>query len=394
MRMLPLSGITVVSLEHAVAAPFCTRQLADYGARVIKVERPGSGDFARGYDETVKGLSSHFVWLNRGKQSLTLDLKQAAAMAVVEKLLGTADVLVQNLAPGAASRIGLDYAALAERFPRLIVADISGYGDNGPYRDKKAYDILIQAEAGLVGITGGPDEPARCGVSVADIAAGMYAYSGILTALIQRGRTGRGTRVEVSMLEALAEWMGYALNFGHFGGKPPARNGAAHPAIAPYGPHRAGDGGEVIFGLQNEREWTTFCGEVLGRPELASDGRFDRNSRRVANRPALIALIEAALVGMSCAQVVDKLDAAGIANGRTNDIEDVWNHPQLKARDRWREVGSPAGSIQALLPPANLQGLEAGMGDIPALGQHTDQLLTEMGYAAGDIAALRNAGAI
>jgi len=392
--MLPLDGITVVSLEHAVAAPFCTRQLADYGARVIKVERPGSGDFARGYDETVQGLSSHFVWLNRGKQSLTLDLKQPAALAVVEKLLGSADVLVQNLAPGAASRMGLDYAALAERFPRLIVADISGYGDDGPYRDKKAYDILIQAEAGLVGITGGPDAPARCGVSVADIAAGMYAYSGILTALIQRGRTGRGTRVEVSMLEALGEWMGYALNFGHYGGKPPGRNGAAHPAIAPYGPHRAGDGGEVIFGLQNEREWTNFCGEVLGQPELAGDERFDSNSRRVANRPALTRLIEAALAGMSCAQVVDKLDAAGIANGRMNDIEDVWNHPQLQARDRWRDVGSTAGTIRALLPPANLRGIEPAMGDIPVLGEHTEPLLTELGYGAGDIAALRGAGAI
>jgi len=392
--MLPLSGITVVSLEHAVAAPFCTRQLADYGARVIKVERPGSGDFARGYDETVHGLSSHFVWLNRGKQSLTLDLKQPAALAVVEKLLGSADVLVQNLAPGAASRMGLDYAALAERFPRLIVADISGYGDDGPYRDKKAYDILIQAEAGLVGITGGPDEPARCGVSVADIAAGMYAYSGILTALIQRGKTGRGTRVEVAMLEALAEWMGYALNFGHFGGTPPARNGAAHPAIAPYGPHRAGDGGEVIFGLQNEREWAIFCGEVLGRPELAGDERFDSNSRRVANRPALTRLIEAALAGMSCAQVVEKLDAAGIANGRMNAIEDVWNHPQLKARGRWRAVGSSVGTIQALLPPANLAGVAASMGDIPALGQHTETLLGELGYAGDDIAAMRAAGAI
>ncbi|MCX7175711.1 MAG: CaiB/BaiF CoA-transferase family protein [Proteobacteria bacterium] len=392
--MLPLDGITVVSLEHAVAAPFCTRQLADYGARVIKVERPGSGDFARGYDETVLGMSSHFVWLNRGKESLTLDLKQAAALAVLEKLIKTADVLVQNLAPGAASRMGLDYATLAEKHPRLIVADISGYGDNGPYRDKKAYDILIQAEAGLVGITGGPTEPARCGVSVADIAAGMYAYSGILTALIQRGKTGRGTRVEVSMLEALGEWMGYALNFGHYGGKAPGRNGAAHPAIAPYGPHRAGDGGEVIFGLQNEREWTIFCGEVLGQAELAGDERFASNSRRVANRAVLTGLIEAALAGMSCAQVVDKLDAAGIASGRMNDIEDVWNHPQLKARGRWRDIGSSAGTIQALLPPANLEGIAPSMGDIPAVGQHTEQLLSELGYGTGEISAMRGSGAI
>ena len=392
--MLPLADITVISLEHAVAAPFCTRQLADYGARVIKIERPGSGDFARGYDETVNGLSSHFVWLNRGKESLTLDLKRPAARAVLESLLASADVLVENLAPGATARMGLDFATLSAKYPRLIVADISGYGDDGPYRDKKAYDILIQAEAGLIGITGGPDEPARAGISVADTAAGMYAYSGILTALIQRGKTGRGTRVEVAMLEALEEWMGYALYFGHYGGKPPARNGATHPAISPYGPHKTGDGGEVIFGLQNEREWNTFCAEVLGRPELAGDERFTGNSRRVLHRDELTRLIEQAFATMSAEQVVTSLDAAGIASGRMNSIEDVWQHPQLKARNRWRSVGTSAGPIFALLPPANLVGVDAVMGDVPALGEHTESILSGLGLDAAEIGALRRDGAI
>lgn len=391
--MLPLSGITVISLEHAVAAPFCTRQLADYGARVIKIERPGSGDFARGYDKTVNGLSSHFVWVNRGKESLTLDVKQPAARAVLERLLADADVLVQNLAPGAATRMGLDFETLSGKYPRLIVADISGYGDDGPYRDKKAYDILIQAEAGLVGITGGPDQPARAGISIADTAAGMYAYSGILTALIQRGKTGRGSRVEVAMLEALAEWMGYALYFGHYGGKPPARNGASHPAISPYGPHKTGDG-EVIFGLQNEREWAIFCTEVLGAPALADDQRFSSNSLRVLHRSELTPLIEASFESTGTAEVVAKLDAAGIANGRMNSIEDVWNHPQLRARSRWREVGSSAGPIEALLPPANITDVAAVMGAVPALGEHTEAILSGLGFDADQIAELRAAAAI
>ena len=306
--MRPLEGKTVLSLEHAVAAPFCTRQLADYGARVLKIERPGSGDFARGYDETVHGLSSHFVWLNRGKESITLDLKHEEAREVLEKLVARADVLVQNLAPGAAARAGLDYATLAPKHPRLVVADISGYGDSGPYRDKKAYDTLVQAEAGLIGITGGPDEPSRCGISVADIAAGMYAYAGILTALLQRERTGRGTRVEVSMLEALVEWMGYPIYFSRYGGKAPRRTGATHPSIAPYGPHRAGDGGQVILGLQNEREWETFCAEVLGRTELARDPRFSSNSARVAHREELTRIIEDAFAGLSTDAAVRLLD--------------------------------------------------------------------------------------
>ena len=392
--MRPLEGKTVLSLEHAVAAPFCTRQLADYGARVLKIERPGSGDFARGYDETVYGLSSHFVWLNRGKESITLDLKHEEAREVLEKLVARADVLVQNLAPGAAARAGLDYATLAPKHPRLVVADISGYGDSGPYRDKKAYDTLVQAEAGLIGITGGPDEPSRCGISVADIAAGMYAYAGILTALLQRERTGRGTRVEVSMLEALVEWMGYPIYFSRYGGKAPRRTGATHPSIAPYGPHRAGDGGQVILGLQNEREWETFCAEVLGRTELARDPRFSSNSARVAHREELTRIIEDAFAGLSTDAAVRLLDEAGIANGRLNAIQEVVQHPQLAARHRWREIGTSAGRIAASLPPANLEGIEPAMGEVPSLGQHTNAVLHSLGYTPARIEALRACGAI
>jgi itaconate CoA-transferase len=392
--MRPLAHLTILSLEHAVAAPFCTRQLADYGARVLKIERPGSGDFARRYDETVRGLSSHFVWLNRGKESVTLDLKREEARDVLEKLVARADVLVQNLAPGAAARAGLDYATLAPKHPRLVVTDISGYGDSGPYRDKKAYDTLIQAEAGLIAITGAPDEPSRCGVSVADIAAGMYAYSGILTALVQRERTGRGAHIEVSMLEALVEWMGYAIYFARYGGKAPNRTGAAHPSIAPYGPHRAGDGGLVILGLQNEREWETFCAEVLGRPELARDARFSSNSSRVLHRDELTRFIEDAFAELSTDAAVRRLDAAGIANGRLNGIEEVVRHPQLAARNRWREIGTSAGPVAASLPPANLEGVEPAMGEVPSLGEHTDGVLRSIGYTAGRIEALRARGVI
>jgi itaconate CoA-transferase len=392
--MRPLDGITVVSLEHAVAGPFCTRQLADYGARVIKIERPGSGDFARDYDQTVRGMSSHFVWLNRGKESVTLDLKQPDARAALQRLVARADVLVQNLAPGASSRLELDFKALAPKFPRLILADLSGYGDEGPYRDKKAYDLLIQAEAGLISITGGPAEPSRCGISIADIAAGMYAYSGILIALFQRERTGSGTRIEVSMLEALAEWMGYPLYFGGYGGKPPLRNGATHPAIAPYGPHRAADGRDVIFGIQNEREWAIFCREVLVHPELIGDDRFATNSRRVEHRSELTDLIEQVFAGASADQIVQRLDRAGIANGRLNDIDSVLAHPQLKARSRWRTVATEEGPIEALLPPANLEGITAAMGDVPGLGQHTETVLKELGYGLSEIESMRARGAI
>ena len=392
--MLPLEGLTVVSLEQAVAAPLCTRHLADHGARVIKIERPFAGDFARGYDETVHGLSSHFVWLNRGKQSVTLDLKRAEARQVLSKLVAGADVLMQNLAPGAAARLGFDFATLAPRHPRLVVADISGYGDSGPYREKKAYDTLIQAEGGLMSITGTPEAPSRAGISVADIAAGMYAYSGILTALLQRERTGRGTRVEVSMLEALVEWMGYPMYYGRYGGQPPARTGASHPSIAPYGPHRTGDGKMVVLGLQNEREWGIFCERVLGRPDLAGDRRFSSNSARVAHRAELTRIVEEAFAGLGAAEVVARLDSAGIANGRLNGIADVALHPQLAARDRWREVETSAGAVAATLPPMNLQGVAPAMGAVPSLGQHTEAVLRSLGYSVGAIEGLRASGAI
>jgi itaconate CoA-transferase len=392
--MLPLEGLTVVSLEQAVAAPLCTRHLADHGARVLKIERPGAGDFARGYDETVLGLSSHFVWLNRGKQSVTLDLKRAEAREVLSKLVAGADVLVQNLAPGAAARLGFDFATLASRHPRLVVADISGYGDSGPYRDKKAYDTLIQAESGLMSVTGLPDTPSRSGISVADIAAGMYAYSGILTALLQRDRTDRGTRVEVSMLEALVEWMGFPIYFGRYGGKPPARTGATHPSIAPYGPHRTGDGKTVVLGLQNEREWAIFCERILGRPDLAGDRRFSTNSARVANRADLTRIVEEAFAGLDAADVAARLDSAGIANARLNAIADVVEHPQLAARDRWREVETGAGPVAATLPPANLEGVAPAMGAVPSLGQHTEAVLRSLGYSSAAIEGLRASGAI
>ncbi|MBF6988138.1 MULTISPECIES: CaiB/BaiF CoA transferase family protein [Cupriavidus] len=383
----PLDGIRVVSLEHAVAAPFATRQLADLGARVIKIERPGVGDFARGYDQSVHGQASYFVWLNRGKESLTLDLKDPEAQTILHRLLADADVLVQNLAPGAAARMGLDFDSLHGKYDKLIVCDISGYGDSGPYRDKKAYDLLIQAAAGLVGLTGGPNEPSRAGVSIADISAGMYAYSGILSALLQRGRTGKGLRVQVTMLEAMAEWMNQVLYFGHYGGKPPARFGASHPTIAPYGVHRTGNG-SVIFSVQNEREFASFCEIVLGNRELAQDERFSSNTARVRNRPELTAIIEERFASMTVAQAEALLDEAQIANAPMNDIEGVWNHPQLQARQRWREVATPGGPIGALLPPANLSGVEPVMGDVPALGAHSRQILAELGYADGDIAAL------
>ena len=387
--MNPLEGITVVALEQAVAAPFATRQLADLGARVIKVERPGAGDFARGYDTTVKGLSSHFVWLNRSKESLTLDLKQPEARDILERLLADADVFIHNLAPGAAGRLGFGAERLREEYPQLIVCGISGYGFTGPYRDKKAYDLLVQCETGLVSITGTPETPSKVGISAADIAAGMYAYSGILTALFRRERTLEGMEIEVSMLEALGEWMGFPAYFALYGGEEPERSGARHAAIAPYGPFECGDGEVVFLGIQNEREWERFCEAVLEHPAMAKDERFATNSGRVANREALDKEIEGVFKRLSAEEVIERLEEAQIANARMRTVHGFLDHPQLEARDRWREVGSPAGPLRALLPPATMSGVEPTMAAVPEVGEHTDRILAELGYDEEGIAALR-----
>ncbi len=394
MKTLPLSGITVVSLEHAIAAPFCTRQLADLGARVIKVERPGVGDFARAYDSRTRGLASHFVWTNRSKESLTLDLKQPEALQVLEELLAGADVLVQNLAPGAAARMGLGWEALSAKHPRLVVCDISGYGDDGPFRDKKAYDLLIQSEGGFLSVTGTPDEPCKAGISIADIAAGMYAYTGVLSALLQRHQTQRGSHVQVSMLEALAEWMGFPLYYAYEGQPAPGRHGASHATIYPYGPFEAGDGKVIMLGLQNEREWKLFCEKVLRQPALATDPRFDANARRTEHRAALREIILAEFGRMTAAEVLARLDEAQIANASVNQVADLWSHPQLLARNRFRSVGSPAGPLQALLPPVTSDDYECRMDPVPAVGEHSDRILRELGRSEADIAALRAAGAI
>lgn len=391
--MRPLEGITVVTLEHAIAAPFCTRQLADLGARVIKIERPGVGDFARAYDTRVHGQASHFVWTNRSKESLTLDLKHADAPEVLARLLATADVLVQNLAPGAAARLGVSFEALHKEHPALIVCDISGYGDDpkapGPYRDKKAYDLLIQSEAGFLSVTGSPDEPSKAGCSIADIAAGMYAYSNILAALIQRGKTGKGCRIDVSMLESMVEWMSFPMYYAFDGASPPPRSGASHATIFPYGPFTAGDGRTVMLGLQNEREWEKFCTKVMLQPELATDARFNTNVLRVANKPALRTLITDEFADLTLDQVVARLEVAQIANASLNTMDDVWAHAQLEARDRWVQVDTPAGPIPALRPPGMPDSFDARMDPVPALGQHADAILAELGFAPADIARLR-----
>jgi crotonobetainyl-CoA:carnitine CoA-transferase CaiB-like acyl-CoA transferase len=393
--MQPLQGLTVVTLEHAIAAPFATRQLADLGARVIKIERPGTGDFARGYDARVKGLASHFVWTNRSKESVTLDVKHPDAAQVLERLvIEKADVVVQNLAPGAAARLGLGYERLAALKPGIIVCDISGYGADGPYRDKKAYDLLIQSEAGFVSVTGTADEPCKAGPSIADIAAGMYAYTSILAALLQRNLTGKGQHIDISMLEALTEWTSYPLYYAFEGAAPPPRTGAAHATIYPYGPFPTGaDGGSVMLGLQNEREWVNFCAKVLQQPDLATDPRFAGNASRVAKRTALRELIVAAFEPLTAPQVVERLEAAQIANARVNTMQDVWAHPQLAARQRWREVGSPAGPLPALLPPGTWD-VGPRMDPVPALGEHTDGVLAELGIDAAAVQALRAAEAI
>ena len=390
----PLDGLLVVTLEHAIAAPFATRQLADLGARVIKVERPEAGDFARSYDDRVRGLSSHFVWCNRSKESLTLDVKQPAAAPILARLLAKTDVLVQNLAPGAAGRLGLSEERLRPLHPRLILCDISGYGPDGPYRNRKAYDLLIQSEAGFLSVTGTDDHPSKSGISIADIAAGMYAFSGILTALISRTASGRGSHLEISMLEALGEWMSFPLYYSFEGGPPPPRTGAAHATIYPYGPFTAGDGRTVMLGLQNEREWKTFCEQVIVRPELVADPRFDPNANRIANKAALAPLITGVFSSLTGAELVARLDAAGIANANVNDMAQLWTHPQLAARQRWQSIASPAGMLPALLPPANSDGFAPRMGAVPALGEHTNPILSGLGFSATEIEALRAARAV
>jgi itaconate CoA-transferase len=395
-NLRPLDGITVISLEHAIAAPFCTRQLADLGARVIKVERPGSGDFARGYDQRVRGMASHFVWTNRSKESIALDLKQQEAKVILDQLLQQADVLVQNLAPGAAARMGLSFETLHKDYPRLIVCDISGYGEGGTYEDKKAYDLLIQSESGFLSVTGNATEEgmAKAGCSIADISAGMYAYTGILSALLLRDRTGQGSRVEISMLESLVEWMGFPMYYAFEGATPPQRTGASHATIYPYGPFPSGDGGTVMIGLQNEREWVQFCELVLKRPELIDDERFSANFKRSDNRQALRAIIVDVFAQLDAATVIERLDAAQIANAQVNDMSGVWEHPQLKARGRWTEVASPAGILPTLLPPASNNTFSPRMAAVPGLGQHSNSLLAELGYSAMDIQRLSDTGIV
>ena len=375
----PLDHVTVVSLEHAIAAPFCTRQLADLGARVIKVERPEVGDFARNYDQRARGESSHFVWVNRSKESLALDLKNPEHLQVLKQLIAKADVLVQNLAPGATARMGLDASSLRAAHPRLIVCDISGYGNEGPYRDKKAYDLLIQSESGYLSVTGTAETPSKSGNSIADIAAGMYAYTNILSALIQRDKTGEGAHIDISMLEALAEWMGFPMYYATDNAPPPPRTGASHATIYPYGPFLAGDGVSVMLGLQNEREWVSFCKTVLCMPELATDSHFNNNSLRNQNRTDLESIILSVFATLTASEVIQRLDDAAIANARMNNMADLWAHPQLQARKRWTQVDSPAGLLPALLPPGLQSGFEYTMGPIPSVGQHNAAILEELG---------------
>ena len=392
--MLPLADITVVSLEQAVAAPFATRQLADLGARVIKIERPGTGDFARAYDTTVKGLSSYFVWLNRSKESLALDLKRPGGPEILDRLLGKADVFVQNVAPGAADRLGTAPADLHARFPRLVVCSISGYGSSGPYAGRKAYDLLVQGEVGLVSITGTTEDPAKAGISVADIAAGMYAYSGILTALYARASHGRGAIVDVSLFDALGEWMSAPAYYAEYGGSAPRRSGPHHSSIAPYGPVTTGDGKTVYLGVQNDGEWRRLCNDVLKRPDLLTDQRFATNPSRVANRDALDEAIARVTTSLTAGELVARLDAAQIAHARMSSMADFITHPQLTARNRWREIDSPAGPLRALVPPVQIDDLEPAMGPVPALGADTDAILQELGFSGDQVAGWRAKGTI
>ena len=383
--MRPLEGVTVVALEQVIAGPFATRQLAELGARVIKIERPGTGDAARAYDQTVKGLSSHFVWTNRSKESLALDVKHPAAKGVLEKLLAKADVFLQNLAPGAAERLGLGAAELRAKHPRLIWCGISGYGPAGPYAEKKAYDLLVQCEAGVLSVTGTPEGPAKAGIPVADIASGMYALSSIMAALLRRERTGEGATLDITMFESLGEWMGFPAYFTAYGGAPPPRSGAYHATIVPYGPFKAGDGGTVFLSVQNEREFARFCEIALGNAALVKDARFSSSPARQKNREAMHAEIDRVFSQLKTGEVIERLEAADIANARLNDMEEFWRHPQLEARGRWAKVGSPAGEIAALKPPFNLSGFEPRMDAVPGLGEHSRAILAELGYGEGEI---------
>ena len=392
--MRPLEGITVVALEHVIAGPFCTRQLADLGARVIKIERPGGGDPTRAYDDRVGGLSSHFVWTNRSKESIALNLKQSKGVEIVRKLLQGADVLLQNLAPGAAERMGFSYEQLKEHYPKLIVCDISGYGSSGPYRDKKAYDLLIQAESGLLSVTGSDDEPAKAGCSIVDISAGMYAFSNILAAIIRRHKTGTGCCIDISMLETMTEWMSFPMYYAYQGAEPPARAGASHATIYPYGPFPVGDGNSVMLGLQNEREWAIFCDQVLQQPELKVDVRFSSNARRSEARSELRSIIVEVFSKMTLTTVTQRLDAARIGNASMNSMEQVWNHAQLAARDRWRFVDSPNGPVKAMLPPGAPEEFSSRMDPIPESGEHSKEILTELGYSNEDIEELEKSRVI
>jgi crotonobetainyl-CoA:carnitine CoA-transferase CaiB-like acyl-CoA transferase len=394
MSIRPLDGVTVVSLEHAVAAPFCTRQLADLGARVIKVERPEVGDFARGYDQRVKGMSSHFVWANRSKESLALDLKQPEALEILRSLLKTADVFVQNLAPGATSRMGLSVEELKKLNPRLIICDISGYGNFGPYTNKKAYDLLIQSEAGFLSVTGTKETPSKAGNSIADIAAGMYAYTNILSALLLRNKTNVGSHIDVSMLESLGEWMSYPMYYAYDGAEPPQRSGASHATIYPYGPFGVAGGNTVMLGLQNEREWKLFCEKVLLSPDLAVAERFSSNFKRNENREALKKIIDDCFAGLSIEVVTERLEDAQIANAQVNTMKDLWDHPQLGARHRWRYVDSPVGDIPAMLPPGLNDQYDYRMDPVPAVGQHSESILEGLGISADKIANLKSSKTI
>ena len=392
--VLPLSGVTVVAIEQAVAAPFASRQLADLGARVIKIERPSVGDFARRYDEAVAGLSSHFVWLNRTKESLSLDLKSPEGTAILHKLLVSSDVLIQNLAPGALARLGLAVPELVKRYPRLVICGISGYGDSGPYRRRKAYDLLIQAESGLMSVTGTPDSPVKAGIAVADIAAGMYAFAGIVAALLRRAQTGRGAVVDVAMLDALAEWMGYPIYYTAGTGAPPERTGAHHATIAPYGPYRTLEGSSVVIAVQTDQEWRGFCVGVLRLPDLASDGRFITNPLRLRNRDALDTLINGVVGALPRAHLVARLDANAIAHATVNSVSDLLHHEQLRARQRWRKLGIGDDGVEMLLPPLLIDGTDPRISPVPQVGEHTSAILKEIGYTDAEVLGLRADGVV